>query len=60
MTSKQNGFMADLSSEAQRARAKKNRGRTPWRCGPACATKKAHETSAAFAAANSQRVKNDR
>lgn len=37
------GFMDDLSSEAQSARARKNRNKTPWRCGPICCTKKAHE-----------------
>lgn len=40
------GFAADLSSEAQSRRAKKNKGKTPWRCGAICATRKAHESFA--------------
>lgn len=37
------GFRADMSSEAQSRRAKKNRGKTPWRAGPICPTRKAHD-----------------
>lgn len=37
------GFAADLSSEAQSARATANKGKTPWRCGPICSTRKAVE-----------------
>lgn len=46
--SKPRGFMDDLSSEAQSARAKKNRNKTPWRCGPICPTFKAHKQYAKF------------
>lgn len=42
------GFMDDLSSEAQSARAKKNKNKTPWRCGPTCKTRKAHDSFATF------------
>jgi hypothetical protein len=43
MTKPLTGFAADLSSEAQSRRAKQNKGRTPWRCGPICSTRKANE-----------------
>lgn len=45
---KRRGFMDDLSSEAQSARAKKNRNKTPWRAGPLCSTHKAHKQFAKF------------
>lgn len=45
---KPRGFMDDLSSEAQSARAKKNKGRTPWRADPICPTIKAHDRFAKF------------
>lgn len=45
---KRRGFMDDLSSEAQSARAKQNRGKTPWRCGPICPTRKAHDRFAEY------------
>jgi hypothetical protein len=51
------GFAADLSSEAQSRRAKANKGRTPWRCGAICNTKKAHESFAAFNSKLDRRVK---
>lgn len=40
---KRRGFMDDLSSETQSARAKKNRNSSPWRCGPICSTARAHK-----------------
>lgn len=46
--SNRKGFAADLSSEAQSRRAKKNKGRTPWRCGPICPTRKAHASFQAY------------
>jgi hypothetical protein len=36
------GFTKDLSPEAQSRRARENKGLTPWRCGPICASRKAH------------------
>lgn len=47
MTHKPGGFALDLSSEAQSRRAKQNRGKTPWRCGPICDTPRAHNKFAA-------------
>lgn len=44
---KPRGFMDDLSSEAQSARAKKNKGRTPWRADPICPTIKAQAVTTA-------------
>lgn len=41
--SHKNGFMSDLSSEAQSRRAKANKGKSPWRCGPICGSRKAHD-----------------
>lgn len=40
---KPQGFTKDLSPEAQSRRARKNKGLTPWRCGPICPTRKAHD-----------------
>lgn len=42
------GFMDDLSSEAQSARARRNKGKSPWRTGPICPTRKAQESYAKF------------
>jgi hypothetical protein len=35
------GFASDTTGPAQSRRAKANKGKTPWRCGPMCPTKKA-------------------
>ena len=37
------GFRNDTSSAAQSRRGKLNKGKTPWRCGPICSTRKARE-----------------
>lgn len=37
------GFREDTSSAAQSRRAKLNKGKSPWRMGPICPTKKARE-----------------
>ena len=37
------GFREDTSPAAQSRRGKLNKGKTPWRCGPICFTKKSRE-----------------